>query len=233
MRWPWHRAVRTTTSARPRLLPSATDGIAFEAVYMIAWRPRWRVPPNLEETLRAAVHAAVAETAVLRTASDLPAAQDAVNATLGSLPRRNPDYILVNARATLGLPDEADALLRQWAADRQRIRRLRFLKANLYDHPDLIVLEQLERHAASDLRDEHVAELQRLARLICSCDRWWFPLLQQWEQLGQGFTDMEKRQQAMLVLADSIKALGGDPLPSAMPSPDMPGADEPTVRAHP
>ncbi|MGW4376092.1 hypothetical protein ACWEJ7_20785 [Streptomyces albidoflavus] len=200
---------------------------------MIAWRPRWRVPPNLEETLRAAVHAAVAETAVLRTASDLPAAQDAVNATLGSLPRRNPDYILVNARATLGLPDEADALLRQWAADRQRIRRLRFLKANLYDHPDLIVLEQLERHAASDLRDEHVAELQRLARLICSCDRWWFPLLQQWEQLGQGFTDMEKRQQAMLVLADSIKALGGDPLPSAMPSPDMPGADEPTVRAHP
>ncbi|MGI5473258.1 hypothetical protein ACQEVP_39235, partial [Streptomyces sp. CA-132043] len=35
--------------------------------------------------------------------------------------------------------------------------------------------------------DNLVAELQRLARLIRSCDRWWFPVLQEWEALGQGF----------------------------------------------
>ncbi|WP_256257055.1 hypothetical protein [Streptomyces sp. MUSC 14] len=107
----------------------------------------------------------------------MPAAQDAVNAALGCLPRHSPNYCLVDVKATLGLPSAAQELLAQRAADEQRVRRLRFLKENLYDHPDLVVLDQLEHHAPGDLGDEHAAELQRLARLICSCDRWWFPLL--------------------------------------------------------
>ncbi len=233
MRWPWRRAARTSRSAQPRLLPSATDGIAFEAMYTITWRPLWRVPPNLEETVRATVHATAAGAAVHQGASDLPAAQDAVNATLGCLPRRASNYCLLNVRAALGLPSAAQELLAQRAADGQRIRRLRFLKTNLYDHPDLVVLDQLEHHAAGVLGDEHVAELQRLARLICSCDRWWFPLLQQWEQVGQGFTNIEKRQQAMLVLSDSLKALNGGSLPSGMAPTDVTESDEASRRAHP
>ncbi|MFJ8077548.1 hypothetical protein ACIQ7Q_27345 [Streptomyces sp. NPDC096176] len=215
------------------MLPSATDGIAFEALYTITWRPLWRVPPNVEETARAAVHAAATEAAARLRASDVPAAQDAVNAALGCLPRRAPNYCLLNVKATLGLPSASQELLAQRAADEQRVRRLRFLKENLYDHPDLVVLDQLEHHAPGALGDEHVAELQRLARLICSCDRWWFPLLQQWEQVGQGFTNIEKRQQAMVVLSDSLKALNGGSLPSGIAAGDMSGSDGAPRRAHP
>ncbi|MFJ3038590.1 hypothetical protein [Streptomyces tendae] len=187
----------------------------------------------MEETVRATVHATATETAVRLCASDVPAAQDVVNAALGALPRRASNYCLLNVKATLGLPSAAQELLAQRAADEQRVRRLRFLKENLYDHPDLVVLDQLEHHAPGTLDDEHVAELQRLARLICSCDRWWFPLLQQWEQVGQGFTNIEKRQQAMLVLSDSLKALNGGSLPSGIADPDMSGSDGAPRRAHP
>ncbi|MGW2695012.1 hypothetical protein [Streptomyces sp. NPDC001296] len=130
------------------------------------------MPPNVEEAVRAALHATASATAARLTASDVPAAQDAVNAALGCLPRRAPDYCLLKVYAALGLPRTAQDLLAQRAEDEQRIRRLRFLKDNLYDHPDLVVLDQLEHHAPSAPGDEHVAELQRLARLICSCDRW-------------------------------------------------------------
>ncbi|MFB7746627.1 hypothetical protein [Streptomyces sp. NPDC056132] len=215
------------------MLPSATDGIDFEALYTITWRPLWRVPPNAEETARATVHATATETAARLRASDVPAAQDAVNAALSCLPRRAPNYCLLNVKATLGLPSASQELLAQRAADEQRVRRLRFLKENLYDHPDLVVLDQLEHHTPGALGDEHVAELQRLARLICSCDRWWFPLLQQWEQVGQGFTNIEKRQQAMVVLSDSLKALNGGSLPSGVAAADMPGSGGTPRRAHP
>ncbi len=233
MRWPWNRAVRTSESAQPRLLPSATDGISFEAVYTITWRPLWRVPPNVEEAVRTAVHTAAAGAAARLGASDVPAAQDAVNATLGRLPRRAANYSLLQVYATIGLPYAAQELLAQQAADRNRINRLRFLKDNLYDHPDLVVLDQLEHHVPGALGDEHVAELQRLARLIYSCDRWWFPLLQQWEQVGQGFTDIEKRQRAMLLLSDSLKALNDGNLPSDIAPADMPASDGACRRAHP
>ncbi|MFJ3594486.1 hypothetical protein ACIQUY_33560 [Streptomyces sp. NPDC090231] len=173
------------------------------------------------------------ETAARLRASDVPAAQDAVNAALGCLPRRAPKYRLLSVHAALSLPCTSQELLAQRAADEQRIRRLRFLKENLYDHPDLVVLDQLEHHAPGVLGDEHVAELQRLTRLIYSCDRWWFPLLQQWEQVGQGFTNIEKRQQAMLVLSDSLKALNGGSLPRGIAPMDISGSDGASRRAHP
>ncbi|WP_246150652.1 hypothetical protein [Streptomyces qinzhouensis] len=191
------------------------------------------MPPNAEETVRAAVHAKAAETAARLAATDVPAAQDAVNAALGCLPRRAPNYRLLNVYASLGLPGTAQELLAQRAVDEQRIRRLRFLKENLYDHPDLVVLDQLDHHAPGALGDEHIAELQRLARLIYSCDRWWFPLLEQWEQVGQGFTDVEKRQQAMLVLSDALKALNGGSLPDSIAPVDTPGSVGVSGRAHP
>ncbi|GAQ68255.1 MULTISPECIES: hypothetical protein [Streptomyces] len=202
-------------------------------MYTITWRPIWRVPPNVEETVRAAVHATAIEAAARLGASDVPAAQDAVNTALGCLPRRAPNYCLLDVYASLGLPNAAQELLAQRAADEQRIRRLRFLKENLYDHPDLVVLDQLEHHGPGALGNEHVAELQRLARLIRSCDRWWFPLLEQWEQVGLGFTDVEKRQQAMLVLSDSLKALNGGSLPSSIAPVDTPGPVGASRRAHP
>jgi len=52
-----------------------------------------------------------------------------------------------------------------------------------------------------------------LARSIRACDRWWYPVLEQWEELGQGFNNAEKQQRAMLALLDSLKAFNGGSLP--------------------
>lgn len=232
MRWPWQRAVRTSACAQPRLLPSATTGVSFEAVYTITWRPFWRTHPNTEEAVRAHVHISAVQAAARLDAVDVPAAQDAVNAAL-ALPQLAAHYRLLTAQATLRLSASAQELIAQQQADKERIRRLRFLKAHLYDHPDLVVLDRLEHRAPGALDDEHVAELQRLVRLIKSCDRWWFPLLQQWEQLGQGFSDAEMQQQAMLALLDSLKVLNGGSLPAGI-APLEPGSpDAQSRRAHP
>jgi hypothetical protein len=232
MRWPWQHAARTSTCSQPRLLPSATAGISFEAVYTIHWRPHRRSPSTVEETVRAHVHSAALRTAARLEATDLAAVQDAVNAALPNR-HRNPHYRLIDARAALRLPAAAQEILLQRQADEHRIRRLRFLKTHLYDHPDLVVLDRLERHSPQVLGDDHVAELQRLARLIASCDRWWAPLMQQWEELGQGFTDTEKQQQAMLALLDALKNLNGGSLPTGTVAPDsvLPLTSE--GRAHP
>ncbi|MFE5143948.1 hypothetical protein ACFRDV_41085 [Streptomyces fagopyri] len=233
MRWPWQSPLRTTACSRPRLLPTATDGISFEAVYTIVWRPLRHSHPNTEEAVRTHVHTAALDTAARLPANDLPAAQDAVN---GALPHgyRSPHYRLVSARVALNLPAAAKDVLHQQQADDQRIRRLRFLKEHLYDHPGLVVLDRLEHHSPGALSDDHVAELQHLARLIASCDRWWSPLMQQWEQLGHGFSDTEKQQQAMLALLDSLKTLNGGSLPTDAPTPG-PDAFAPATqwKAHP
>jgi len=232
MRWPWLRAVRTSASAQPRLLPSATAGISFEAVYTITWRPRWRTHPNTEEIVRTRVHATASQAAAHLDVADLPAAQDAVNAAL-ALPQPAPHYRLLTARADLRLPAAAQELIAQRQADEHRIRRLNFLKENLYDRPDLLVLDQLEHHAPGAMDDGFVAELQRLARLIRSCDRWWFPLLEQWELLGEGFDDCEMQKQAMLVLLDAVKALNGGGLPAALAHLEPGTTIDPPRTAHP
>ncbi|WP_405914526.1 hypothetical protein [Streptomyces sp. NBC_00728] len=232
MRWPWQHPLRTTACSRPRLLPTATDGISFEAVYTIVWRPRRRSYPSTEEAVRTHIHTAALNAAARLSATDLPAAQDAVNA---ALPHgcRTPHYRLVSARAALQLPVEAADFLKQQQADDHRIRRLRFLKTRLYDHPDLVVLDRLEHHSPGAFSDDHVAELQRLARLITSCDRWWSPLMQQWEQLGHGFCDTEKQQQAMLALLDSLKTLNGGSLPAGTTTPEPGTFPAQQWKAHP
>ncbi|MGC9382739.1 hypothetical protein [Streptomyces sp. MH13] len=108
----------------------------------------------------------------------------------------------------LRLSPEPRERLAQRTADTERIRRLQFLKTHLYDHPGLVVLDRLERHPGR-LPDEETAALQRLARTIKGCDQWWYPLLEQWEQLGDGFSDADKQQRAMLALLNSVAALNG------------------------
>ncbi|MGI5473300.1 hypothetical protein [Streptomyces sp. CA-132043] len=81
--------------------------------------------------------------------------------------------------------------------------------------------------------DNLVAELQRLARLIRSCDRWWFPVLQEWEALGQGFGDEEKQQRAMLALLDAVRSLGNGSLPESLAHLDPGASQEPLRTARP
>lgn len=218
MRWPWQRRARTSSCPQPRLLPSATAGICFEALFTITWRPMWRSRPNVEERLRTDIHAAAQRTAAGLEAADLPAAQDTLNAALACAPSADA-YRLVAAHASLRLSPQSQELLVQQQSDDRRIRRLQFLKAHLYDHPDLVVLDRLEHHSPGALSDDHVAQLQRLSRLIASCDRWWAPLLEQWEKLGEGFHDMHKQQHAMTALLNAVTELNGGVPPDL---PDLP-----------
>jgi len=206
MRWPWQRRIRTSACPQPRLLSSATAGVCFEALFTITWRPLWRSCPNVEERLRTDIHAAAQRTAAGLDAADLPAAQDTINATLACVPSTD-TYRLVTARTLLRLSPASQEALVQQQADERRIRRLQFLKMHLYDHHELVVLDRLEHHPPGALGDDHVAELQRLSRLIKTCDRWWAPLLQQWEDVGKGFTTEEQQQRAMLALLNALKGL--------------------------
>lgn len=223
MRRLWQRRIRTSSCPQPRLLPSAVADICFEALFTITWRPMWRTRPNAEERLRNDIHAAAQRTATGLDPADLAAAQDTVNAALACAPDTDA-YRLVAARASLRLTPQAQESLTQRQEDNRRIRRLQFLKKHLYDHPDLVVLDRLEHHSPGTLEDDHIAELQRLSRLIKSCGRWWSPLLQQWEDVGRGFTTLEQQQRAMLALLNALKELdsGIEPDLSGLPQPSIP-----------
>ncbi|MGI5401479.1 hypothetical protein ACQEVG_38140 [Streptomyces sp. CA-135486] len=215
MRWPWQRAARATACPHPRLLPSATTGVPFEATFTILWRPTIRTRQNLEELVRCDTLKSAAEIALRLEATDLLAAQDAINAALGAPDRvHTPHYRRLAAHVALRLSPESRESIAQQRADTDRVRRLRFLKTQLYEHPDLVVLDRLEQQPGS-IDPRQVADWQRLARSIKACERWWYPLLDQWERLGQGFSDVEKQNQAMLALLDSLKSLNGGSIPES------------------
>ncbi|MEV7783212.1 hypothetical protein [Kitasatospora sp. NPDC088351] len=139
---------------------------------------------------------------------DLLGAEDTLNAVFGAPDgQRAPHYRLLSAKFALRLSPTAQETLAVRRADTERIRRLEFLKTALYDHPDLVVLDRMER--TSQLPDDaRVADLQRLSRAIRSCNAWWYPFLEQWEAVGAGFQDLETRHEAMQVLLrHSVEAL--------------------------
>ncbi|SDT83450.1 hypothetical protein SAMN05216371_8281 [Streptomyces sp. TLI_053] len=208
MRWPWQRAARTTTCPSPCQLPSAEAGVPFEATLTLLWRPTTRDRANLEEQARSDLRCAAADVTAGLLPDDLPTAQDTLNMALGAPDRqRSPHYRLLSAHVTLRLSTTAQETLAARRADTERIRRLEFLKRALYDHPDLVVLDHIER--ASEIPDDaRVAELQRAARAIRSCNTWWYPLLELWEELGAGFQDLDTRHEAMqILLRQSVEAL--------------------------
>ncbi|MEV6213050.1 hypothetical protein [Kitasatospora sp. NPDC051914] len=219
MRWPWQRAARTTGCPRPCRLPSAVPGVPFEATFIVIWRPALRCRANLTEQVRSDLRAAAAEVTAGLEPDDLLGVEDALNAVFGASDgRRTPYYRLLSAKFVLRLSPTAQETLAVRRADTERIRRLEFLKMALYDHPDLVVLDHMERTSALP-DDARVADLQRLSRAIRSCNAWWYPLLEQWEAVGAGFQDPGIRHEAMQVLlqqsTEALKAATAPPDPAA------------------
>ncbi|MFK0195215.1 hypothetical protein [Kitasatospora sp. NPDC090308] len=180
----------------------------FEASFTLVWRPALQRRANLAEQVRSDLRAAAAEVTAGLQPDDPLGAEDTLNAVLGSPDgQRFPYYRLISVKFTLRLSPTAVETLAVRRADAERIRRLEFLKTALYDHPDLVVLDRIERTSA--LPDNaQVADLQRLSRAIRSCNAWWYPLLEQWEAVGAGFKDLETQHEAMRVLLQhSIETL--------------------------
>ncbi|MEU9705242.1 hypothetical protein [Streptomyces sp. NPDC047981] len=210
MRWPWQRATRVVRCTQPRMLPCATPGIYFEATFTVEWRPALRTRPNLEEFVVSRTVARAGEIARHFTAVEVRTAQDTINSELGSGQHTcGPSYRCLAARAELGLSAEAHATMAQRQADEERVRRLRFLRAHLYDHPDLFVLDRIEQQAGCP-GPEQVADWHRLARSLSASGRWWEPLLDQWQSVGRGFTDVELQNRALIALHDALRALQGE-----------------------
>lgn len=233
MRWPWQRRSRTIRCSQPRLLRCATPGIHFEATFTIEWRPALRTRPNLEDLVLSTALSRAGEIAQGFDAVDVHTAQDTINAELGNPRHTRADaYRCLAARVELALSEAARESLAQRRADEERVRRLRFLRTNLYQQPDLFVLDRIEQQ--SDWPSTHqVADWQRLARSLVAANAWWEPLLVQWEKVGQGFSDMELQNRAMLALCEALQKLTGDvgacPVGCAVPTPPRSSVEEPAI----
>ncbi|MER5495764.1 hypothetical protein ACFYXP_10430 [Streptomyces sp. NPDC002466] len=210
MRWFWQRRARTIHCTQPRMLRCATPGIHFQATFTIEWRPALRARPNLEDLVLSRTLAWAGEVAQLFPAIEVRTAQDTINAELGAPEHtRATGYRCLAARVELALSESALEDLAQQQADEARVRRLRFLRTNLYEQPDLFVLDRIEQQCDWP-GAEQVAEWQRLARWMVAADEWWQPMLDQWEKVGQGFNDIELQNRAMLALCDALQKLKGD-----------------------
>ncbi|MGX1116094.1 hypothetical protein RKD37_001457 [Streptomyces ambofaciens] len=210
MRWFWHRRARTIHCAQPRMLRCATPGINFEATFTIEWRPALRTRLNLEDLVVSQTLARASEVAQLFPAVEVRTAQDTINAELGAPEHtRATGYRCLAARVELALSESSREDLAQQQADEARVRRLRFLRRNLYEQPDLLVLDRIEKQGDWP-GAQQVAEWQRLARWMVAADEWWQPMLDQWEKVGQGFNDIELQNRAMLALCDALQKLKGD-----------------------
>lgn len=207
MRRFWSPAARTTRCPAPRQLPSATLGVPFEATFTITWRPTRRSRPNIEEWVRERTVTDAANVLARLPATDVQTAQDTVNAVLGEPHRfRTAHYRLVRVHADLRLTAASHRILAQRQEDEERVRRLRFLRAELYEHPSLLLLDRIER-STDPLDPGQVADWQRVARSVAASEEWWRPLLEQWEQVGRGFTDAEMQNRVLHVLHDALAAL--------------------------
>lgn len=204
------RRPRKSSSVQPRRLVSATPGIHFEAIITAWYRPkRPSRHLNLEELVRSDLTTIIGELAQHLDATDVPAAQDAINARVGEpVLAQNTHYRLVSVAVALSLPPVAREVLAQREADQERIRRLRFLKSQLYDDPALVVLDRLE-HRPEGLVEDELEYFQRLARSLRANENWWRPMLEQWELLGKGFSETEMQHRAMRALLNSLAELNG------------------------
>ncbi|MEU2135043.1 hypothetical protein [Streptomyces sp. NPDC018352] len=179
----------------------------FEATFTIAWRPTWRTRPNLEELVRERTIADAANVLVRQPATDVQTAQDTVNAMLGEPHRfHTAHYRLMRVRADVRLTAASHQILTQRREDEERVRRLRFLRDELYEHPSLLLLDRIERSTVP-LEPRQVADWQRVARSVAASEEWWRPLLEQWELVGRGFTGAEMQNRALLVLHNALSAL--------------------------
>ncbi|MFF0292629.1 hypothetical protein ACFYST_01375 [Kitasatospora sp. NPDC004614] len=189
----------------------------FEATFTVVWQPTLRRRANLAEQVRSDLRLAAGKVTADLMPDDLLGAEDTLNAVFGAPEAWNkPYYLLHSAKFDLRLSPTSQNALAVRRADTERIRRLEFLKASLYDHPDLVVLDYLERCSVLP-DDSKVADLERLARAIRSHNSWWHPLLELWESVGAGFKDRGIQHEAMKALlqrsVDALQAVAAPPDP--------------------
>ncbi|TCC22763.1 hypothetical protein [Kribbella speibonae] len=196
-----------TVFENPRLLPSATEGVEFTAMFEVVWRPRRRRESNLQDALRADVIEAASATSITRSAYDVRAAENFINTRLAAWGRTATGrYRHISPKVSLSLSDDAAETLAQRRADEERVRRLTFLKTKLYSDPALVVVERLERNPERS-SENLIAEYIRAAQLIESSQRWWAPLLEGTAALDQRYRTQDLAFALMSALTATVNEL--------------------------
>ncbi|GGR10557.1 hypothetical protein [Streptomyces netropsis] len=184
---------------------SATPRVCFTAVFSAGW--------TLGRTDHHAPEAMVITELVRRAttvterweATEVTGAEDAVNADLGRpapLPGMPGSELWGNVQLTLSAQARADA--EQYRADRARVARLRYLKENLYNDPEMLLLDHLDRHP-QDIGTVDIATFQRLSRSLRLGGQWWYPLLDCLETLSSELPARHGDRYAMKLLLKAFK----------------------------
>lgn len=196
-----------TVFAHSRLLPSATEGIEFTAMFEVLWTPRRQREPNLQDALRADVIEAASAASITRSAYDVRAAENFINTGLAAWGRTATGrYRHISPKVSLSLSDDVAEILAQRRADEERVRRLTFLKTKLYSDPALVVVEHLERNPEQS-GENLIAEYIRAAQLIESSGRWWAPLLEGAAALDQRYRTQDLAFALMSALTATVNEL--------------------------
>ena len=207
------RRTRETHFSETRLLESRTPGVPFQMSGSAWWKRRRIRYPDVQAAVLDAVCHEAQDIAITRYADDFRGAQDAINANLGVIQRsRNTHfYSALTAKVTLTLSNEAAADALAYRHSVAYVKRLRFLREQLYSDPAMLMLDHLEKNpgkADDELPD--MAHFQRLAMKISNGERWWCRILDAMDRLAPHTTDQNGNLLAMDVLIRVLKEAAPD-----------------------
>jgi len=177
------------------------------------WKPGRTRHPDIQAAVLDAVFHQAQDIAITRYADDFRGTQDAINANLGAIQRSRdtPFYSALTAKVTLTLSNEgaSDALAYRHSV--AYVKRLRFLREQLYSDPVMLMLDHLEKNpgkADDELPD--MAHFQRLAMKVSNGERWWCRILDAMDRLAPDTTDKNGNLLAMDVLIRVLKDAAPD-----------------------
>jgi hypothetical protein len=177
------------------------------------WKPRHTRHPDIQAAavLDAVFHQAQ-DIAITRHADDFRGTQDAINANLGAIQRSRDThfYSALTAKVTLTLSNEAAADALAYRHSLAYVKRLRFLREQLYSDPAMLMLDHLEKNPgkADELPD--MAHFQRIAMKVSNGERWWCRILDAMDRLAPHTTDQDGNLLAMDVLIRVLKEAAPD-----------------------
>jgi len=200
------RRTQETHFSEPRLLESRTPGVAFEMTGTAQWKTRRPRRPGIEGIVRDTIVQRAQEIAITRYADDICGAQDAMNAGLRANPPGSTRYYSsLTAAITLGISDRAKADARKYRRSLARVKRLCFLKEQLYTDPVMLLLDYLERNPGKVAEQPDLADFQKLALKVRGGEQWWCRILDTLDKLASRVPDEDGNLFAMNVLASVLK----------------------------
>lgn len=203
--------MQTTRFYEPRLLESLTPGAPFEMTGTARWKSRWRRNPEAEVAAREAIVQRARNIAITRYADDIHGAQDAINADLCVNPlRKTRYYSRLTATITLRLSGQAEADARKYRQSLAHIKRLHFLKEQLYSDPAMLMLDYLDKNPGKASQLPDLAQYQKLALKVRDGERWWCQILDVLDKLSSNIADQDGNFYVMKVLFAALKDAAPD-----------------------